>query len=131
MKPRMDACGCGGMRSGTLILLPNIIFVALFALLGYFMYGGTDGALGVLVLVLALSVFSVIGLIPYIGFLVFSGIAYFWLIPSVARTVNLPDGFIGDWLYWTILVAYVVMTLAYTIWMSIGAKSRKKLLGLG
>ena len=46
-----------------------IIFLALFGILGYFVYGGLNGALSVVLLGIAYDLSILIGLIPFIGFI--------------------------------------------------------------
>lgn len=127
MVKKDNVCLVGTSRRGYgMTLLPNALLVAVFTLLGYFMYGGTDGALGILLFVLVLAVASLVALIPYAGIVIFGALSYFWLMPGIADIANLPSGFEGDWLYWTIFTVYMLFGLGYTLFSTYAWRKRGK-----
>lgn len=83
----------------------------LFAVIGYFVYGGPDGAVAVFVLSIALAFASLLGLIPIAGPFLFGVISYKWLIPKILSMAEIGESRLTG----AIFVIYILMSIIYTI----------------
>ena len=83
----------------------------LFAAIGYFVYGGPDGAVSIFILSIVLALTSLLGLIPVVGPILYAVIGYKWIIPKVLRLAEIS----GSKLTGFIFVLYLVISIIYTL----------------
>ena len=86
----------------------GIAFV-FFTIMGYFVYGGLDGALAMIVLYLVLATVALLSLIPFIGIVlqywVSTEIAMMWIMPII--------GIYATWLTTLMLIVFMIMGFIY------------------
>jgi hypothetical protein len=83
----------------------------LFAAIGYFVYGGPNGAVAIFILSIVLAMTSLLGLIPAVGPILYAVLSYKWIIPKVLSLAEIS----GSKLTGFIFVFYLVMSVIYTI----------------
>ena len=92
----------------------TIIFLALFGILGYFVYGGLNGALSVILLGIAYDLSILIGLIPFIGFIVQAIVMKFlWIF--ISDLTGIGPTVLTTWMYWIHLDIGAIGTCITTI----------------
>lgn len=85
----------GGGAGGTIILL------VLLGALGYFKYDGLDGALATILYgILFIAIFSLMGLIPLVGQIVYCIAGYFWLSPLVLGFIGIEPSWVTAIIFW-------------------------------
>lgn len=87
----------------------------MFAAIGYFVYGGPDGAVAVFILSIVLAIASFLGLIPVAGPIIYAALSYKWIIPKVLSMAEIS----GSKLTGFIFVFYLFMAVLYTILIGI------------
>jgi hypothetical protein len=95
--------------------LGSLPFLIVAAILGYFVYGGIDGALAMIVFTLAIGVVSLISLIPLVGFIIYALLVYMWVFPWIMPILHIYP----TWLTSGIFGIYVVATFVVSL-MSAG-----------
>ena len=58
-------------------------FTIFFSALGYFVYGGLQGALAVFILTFSLGILAIAGLIPVVGNIIYWNVAKGMLMPKI------------------------------------------------
>ena len=93
----------------------------LMAALGYFVYGGLDGAFGIVIFGSILGISLLISIIPYgIGFIAQVCIVFFWLIPFLFEFT----GLYHTWLTWLEVIATLILGVIVNLIMTIGISER-------
>jgi len=93
----------------------------LIAALGYFVYGGLDGAFGIVIFGSILGISLLISIIPYgIGFIAQVCIIFFWLIPFLFEFT----GLYHTWLTWLEVIATLILGVIVNLIMTIGISER-------
>jgi hypothetical protein len=87
-------------------------FSFFLAALGYFVYGGLDGAVAIFLLSLAIGFLSLLGFIPVLGVGVFYWIATGWAFPNIMAFTHLAG---YSWLTAAILYLYLFLSIIFTI----------------
>jgi len=78
----------------------SLILPLLFAVIGYFVYGGVGGFFGILLIGIVLTFALVFSFIPYIGGFIYLVLNAFLIVPAILN-------FVGLW--WTTLVTIMLM----------------------
>ncbi|RLG70676.1 MAG: hypothetical protein DRO04_01375 [Candidatus Iainarchaeum archaeon] len=87
-----------------------IFFAILAFILAYFQYGfSVNAGLGMILIALALDVLSLLGLIPFIGFIIYYLVAVYWLLPQALNFVQLGWSWTVDlFLYLNLIFAFIM-----------------------
>lgn len=96
----------------------------LFTALGYFVYGGVDGALAVLVLCMLYSLAGLASLAPFIGFITQALLMYYFVNPFVFGLTHIAPTWLTDLAFWVYLVMGAVITVFTTAWLIATLKER-------
>jgi len=96
----------------------------LFTALGYFVYGGVDGALAVLVLCMLYSLAGLSSLAPFIGFIIQALLMYYFVNPFVFGLTHIAPTWLTDLAFWVYLVMGAVITVFTTAWPIATLKER-------
>jgi len=94
---------------------PFPVLLVLWAVLGYFVYGGMDGALAMILLSIVLGLAVPVALIPFVGFIVYAFLAYYVILPWVIDLTKIDP----TWLTSLIVLVDVVMAGLITFATSI------------
>jgi len=88
-----------------------ILFIVslLIPCIGYFVYGGWNGFMAMLVYEAVLGLSTILSVIPFIGVILVVFIDYFWLMPSVFSLTGIGE----TWL--TIVVFLIVVTISLIV----------------
>jgi len=95
---------------GRLIAPYGVVGLALI-LLSYFLYGGVDGAIAVLLTMVVLSAVAILGVIPIFGVLIYGYLGYYYIIPYIIDVTPIPE---MDWVMWVLFAIAGVISLALT-----------------
>ncbi|MCW3140657.1 MAG: hypothetical protein N2V72_00535 [Methanophagales archaeon] len=93
----------------------SILLTALFSLLGYFVYGSINGALGILLLCIACDFVLLISIIPFVGWLIQTFVMKMIVIPGIVALT----GIYLTWLTTTIFFVYLAYGIIVTATVSI------------
>ena len=89
----------------------SIALWIVFAIIGFFTYGGdTNAALGIFLLSALVSIMAIVSLIPVVGWIAHMVISWFIIIPWVQSAASLHD----SRLITVIFVVYSIIGLIYT-----------------
>lgn len=82
------------------------------SLIGYFLYGGVNGFLAVLTIMLVMTIVGLmLGMIPFIGVVVYAFVGYNYLLPYMFDITPI-EGM--DWLMWLVFILSVLGSLTMT-----------------
>lgn len=90
------------------------LLVAMWTLLGYFIYHGVPGAVGTLLLAILFGFCTVISLIPFVGVIIQGVLMYFVVEPWVLELTGLQHSWLFEMMFYTFLVIGAVMTFLIT-----------------
>jgi hypothetical protein len=91
------------------------IFAVMTFILGWFVYGGINGALAMVLIEILIGFTCLFGLIPIIGVLFYWLVAHFWVIPWVLSLTQLSNSFVVGFLFSLGLLGSIILTIISTI----------------
>lgn len=94
----------------TLLAPYGVIGLALI-LLAYFVYGGIDGAIAILLTMVVLSAVAILGVIPIFGVLIYGYLGYYHILPYIIDVTPI-EGM--DWIMWTLFILAGLLALSLT-----------------
>jgi Zn-dependent protease with chaperone function len=93
-----------------------IILALLAFTLGYFQYGKDFNAgFGMILLSLALAFLSFVGIVPFVGFLIYYFLATLWLMPQVLTFVGLTSSWVTQLFLWLNFIGAIIFTVLTSI----------------
>ena len=92
----------------------SILLMVLFSLLGYFVYGGTNGALAILLLSIACYFMAFISVIPFVGCLIQAFLMKMF-IPKIATITGIYLTWLTSTIFLVYLLAGIVVTTVFSI----------------
>jgi hypothetical protein len=101
-------------------VIGGIVWLVIFASLGYFVYGGTPGAIAVVVVSFVYGLTIIIALIPYVGFLVQIAAIHYYVWPWVSEFTHIQ----GTWLTDILWVITIIAGFIYTVSITYETRSR-------
>jgi hypothetical protein len=98
----------------------TIFFIILWGVLGYFVYGGLDGALAMLILATLMGLTIFIALIPFAGVFIQAWFGWNILIPWVMNLTHLTTSWLTTIIFAVDIamgvIIWIIMTLAFLAW---------------
>jgi len=96
----------------------------LFAILGYFVYGGIDGALGMILSDMLLSLTALLGFIPVVGVVLYWVTANNIVMPAIFNLTGLHSTWLTTILVYFGLAVSILATLisSFFIWLAVALK---------
>lgn len=94
-------------------ILSTVVFYLLVTLLGYFVYGGLNGALGTLLLVIVVSIVSVVSIVPFVGVFIQYYLLTRFVFPYIYSITGLYSTWVTDVILWTFMV------IGCIVWISV------------
>jgi len=98
----------------TTVSLSLPILWIFIACLGYFIYGGIHGAMGIFILAVALSISAVLGLIPLFGPFIWWYFAKL-MVAKIFILTGITASILTAGLWWGTLVLVIIITLLVTV----------------
>jgi len=92
----------------------SILLTVLFTLLGYFVYGGIKGALAILLLTIACNFILMIGIIPFVGWLI-QGLIMNWVITNFPALTGFPLTWLTSTIFWVYLAFGILIGIISSI----------------
>ena len=92
----------------------RILLTVLFTLLGYFVYGGIKGALAILLLTIACNFILIIGIIPFVGWLI-QGLIMNWVITNFPALTGFPLTWLTSTIFWVYLAFGILISIISSI----------------
>lgn len=91
----------------------TILLTLIFGIFGYFVYNGLDGALSIILLGFLYALSILIGLIPFIGFVLQAVIMqHIWSFTS--ELTGIGPTILTTWMYWLYLAFGIIATIVTT-----------------
>ena len=95
-------------ESKTKVSVSFPIFWIFIACLGYFVYGGVEGAIATFVLGVALSISMVLGIIPFVGPFLWWGVSR-WIMASLFAVAGIGPTLLSVAIWWFCLLCVCVI----------------------
>ena len=92
----------------------NLLFTVLFTVLGYFVYNGIRGALGIFLLCLLYDIFVLLSIIPF-GGCIGQAILMVIISPRILDLVSLYPTWLTATIFWIYLIYGIFITLVSSI----------------
>jgi len=90
----------------------------LFAIIGYFVYGGLDGMLAMLLFILATELFACLGFIPIVGPLFYIGSVQYLVYPVIFEITGITSTWLTELVFFVGLAESILFTVLMTsVWI--------------
>ena len=93
----------------------NLLWMIIFGIIGYFKYNSIDGALGMVLLTFILGFLAIVGLLPFIGQVIYAYVSYFHIIPMVLEFTHLEKTWVVDAIFGYNLLISIILSLGVIV----------------
>lgn len=90
---------------------------AIVAILGYFVYGNIEGAIGAWLIYIVVGMGVLLCIVPIIGFFVYYFLAKYWIIPKLLILTNLHQTWLISLIFYVDLAIGLILTVLIIGWI--------------